>query len=154
VAGAQPERQDQHRSMLDITSVRESKMSAQSSRLSARRRQLHRQGHRQIGPFELQNKDSKLQAAADGAEYIGGYTGKYTGREAGSCRCNGAARRSTSRTAPRICQRPGRVVAIDHIDLKVARGEFLCIVGPSGCGKSTLLRILAGLDRQSSGTIR
>jgi NitT/TauT family transport system ATP-binding protein len=48
----------------------------------------------------------------------------------------------------------GTVVAIDHVDLKVAPGEFLCIVGPSGCGKSTLLRILAGLDRQSSGTIK
>src|SRR6185437_10612908 len=48
----------------------------------------------------------------------------------------------------------GTVVAIDHVDLKVAPGEFLCIVGPSGCGKSTLLRILAGLDRQTSGTIR
>ena len=48
----------------------------------------------------------------------------------------------------------GRVVAIDHVDLSVAPGEFLCIVGPSGCGKSTLLRILAGLDRQSSGSIK
>src|SRR5215213_8304875 len=48
----------------------------------------------------------------------------------------------------------GSVVAIDHIDLRVAPGEFLCIVGPSGCGKSTLLRILAGLDRQTSGTIQ
>ena len=40
----------------------------------------------------------------------------------------------------------GSVVAIDHVDLGVAPGEFLCIVGPSGCWKSTLLRILAGLD--------
>jgi NitT/TauT family transport system ATP-binding protein len=48
----------------------------------------------------------------------------------------------------------GTVVAIDHIDLKVAPGEFLCVVGPSGCGKSTLLRILAGLDKQTSGTIK
>src|ERR1044072_817077 len=47
----------------------------------------------------------------------------------------------------------GTVVAIDHVDLRAAPGEFLCIVGPSGCGKSTLLRILAGLDRQTSGTI-
>jgi NitT/TauT family transport system ATP-binding protein len=49
---------------------------------------------------------------------------------------------------------PGRVVALADIDLRVASGEFLCIVGPSGCGKSTLLRILAGLDHQSGGTIR
>ena len=48
----------------------------------------------------------------------------------------------------------GHVVAIEHLDLRVAPGEFLCIVGPSGCGKSTLLRILAGLDKQSSGAIR
>jgi NitT/TauT family transport system ATP-binding protein len=47
----------------------------------------------------------------------------------------------------------GAVVALADIDLRVAAGEFLCIVGPSGCGKSTLLRILAGLDTQSSGTI-
>jgi NitT/TauT family transport system ATP-binding protein len=47
-----------------------------------------------------------------------------------------------------------RVLALDGIDLDIAPGEFVCIVGPSGCGKSTLLRILAGLDTQSSGTIR
>ncbi len=49
---------------------------------------------------------------------------------------------------------PRRVVALDGITLKIARGEFLCIVGPSGCGKSTLLRILAGLDHASNGTIK
>ena len=47
----------------------------------------------------------------------------------------------------------GHVLALDGIDLTIAPGEFVCIVGPSGCGKSTLLRILAGLDRQSSGTL-
>ena len=47
----------------------------------------------------------------------------------------------------------GTTTALDGVDLSVAPGEFVCIVGPSGCGKSTLLRILAGLDRQTSGTI-
>ena len=42
-------------------------------------------------------------------------------------------------------------VAIDHVSLHVATGEFICLVGPSGCGKSTLLNIAAGLDRPDEG---
>jgi oligopeptide/dipeptide ABC transporter ATP-binding protein len=39
----------------------------------------------------------------------------------------------------------GPVVAVDHVDLELARGEFLAIVGESGCGKSTLLYAIARL---------
>ncbi len=47
----------------------------------------------------------------------------------------------------------GETVALDNVDLTIGEGEFLSIVGASGCGKSTLLRIVAGLERQSSGEL-
>lgn len=46
-----------------------------------------------------------------------------------------------------------RLLALDHINLQVRAGEFVCIVGPSGCGKSTLLHLIAGLHSQTSGQI-
>jgi multiple sugar transport system ATP-binding protein len=49
---------------------------------------------------------------------------------------------------------PGGVRALDRFSLDVADGEFVVVVGPSGSGKSTLLRIVAGLERASSGTVR
>ena len=49
---------------------------------------------------------------------------------------------------------PGDVVALNGLNLTVADGEFLILVGPSGCGKSTALRLLAGLDKPTSGEIR
>ena len=48
----------------------------------------------------------------------------------------------------------GTFQALRHIDLAIARGEFVCFLGPSGCGKTTLLRIIAGLETQSAGSIR
>lgn len=41
----------------------------------------------------------------------------------------------------------GPLQVIENLDLKVADGEFLCIIGPSGCGKTTLLRIIAGFEQ-------
>ncbi|HEX3013099.1 MAG TPA: ABC transporter ATP-binding protein [Methanobacterium sp.] len=43
--------------------------------------------------------------------------------------------------------------SLDNISFNVNEGEFLCILGPSGCGKSTILRLMAGLDKPSSGQI-
>ena len=47
----------------------------------------------------------------------------------------------------------GSVHALNKVDLKIAEGEFVCVVGPSGCGKSTLLRMLAGLDTYDAGKL-
>ena len=50
-------------------------------------------------------------------------------------------------------QGENHVVALDHLDLKVSRGEFLAITGKSGCGKSTLINILGGLDSPDQGQV-
>jgi ABC-type nitrate/sulfonate/bicarbonate transport system ATPase subunit len=44
--------------------------------------------------------------------------------------------------------------ALEPITLTLEPNEFLTILGPSGCGKSTLLRIVAGLDRPTTGQVR
>lgn len=48
----------------------------------------------------------------------------------------------------------GDVVATDHVDLEVAKGEFLTFLGPSGSGKSTTLYVLAGFQDPTAGDIR
>ena len=45
----------------------------------------------------------------------------------------------------------GTVTALNDINFRVHRREFLCVIGPSGCGKSTLIRLVAGLDEPTSG---
>jgi iron(III) transport system ATP-binding protein len=52
-----------------------------------------------------------------------------------------------------IVKRFGAFTALADISLRVAQGEFLCLLGPSGCGKTTLLRIIAGLEAQDLGTV-
>ncbi|HET9830270.1 MAG TPA: sugar ABC transporter ATP-binding protein, partial [Vicinamibacterales bacterium] len=49
-------------------------------------------------------------------------------------------------------QFPG-VIALDHVDFRVAAGEIVGLVGENGAGKSTLMKILAGIHRADSGTI-
>ena len=56
-------------------------------------------------------------------------------------------------TATNIRKQFGDVVAVDGISLAVRDGEFLVLLGPSGCGKTTFLRIIAGLERATSGEI-
>jgi putative ABC transport system ATP-binding protein len=46
-----------------------------------------------------------------------------------------------------------RVVALEDVDLGIAKGELVSIVGPSGSGKSTLLNLIGGLDRPTAGAI-
>jgi len=53
----------------------------------------------------------------------------------------------------RFALRGRDLVALDDVNLQIPDREFCCVVGPSGCGKSTFLRILAGLERQTSGEI-
>ena len=45
------------------------------------------------------------------------------------------------------------VTAVNGVSLETRDGEFLVLLGPSGCGKTTLLRIIAGLEKQTSGDI-
>ena len=47
----------------------------------------------------------------------------------------------------------GNLTAVDAVDLDVAAGEVVCLLGPSGCGKTTTLRMIAGLERASSGEV-
>lgn len=45
------------------------------------------------------------------------------------------------------------VVALDHLNVNISKGEFLAVTGKSGCGKSTLINIIGGLDSPDRGRV-
>lgn len=47
----------------------------------------------------------------------------------------------------------GPFIAVKHVNLRVQRSEFICILGHSGCGKSTVLSIIAGLQQATEGGV-
>lgn len=57
-------------------------------------------------------------------------------------------------SAVALTRRFGQVVAVDHIDFRVAQGEILALLGPNGAGKTTTVRMVAGLLRPSEGSCR
>jgi ABC-2 type transport system ATP-binding protein len=53
-----------------------------------------------------------------------------------------------------LAKRFGKLQALDHIDLRIERGEFFGLLGPNGAGKTTLISIIAGLTRSDAGTAK
>ena len=56
-------------------------------------------------------------------------------------------------TFQNISKRFGRTTALDEVSFNVRDGEFFVLLGPSGAGKTTTLRVIAGLERQDSGSV-
>jgi NitT/TauT family transport system ATP-binding protein len=66
---------------------------------------------------------------------------------------SGAAKVRIEQVVKKFNTRNGEVVALNGVDLEIAKDEFVCVVGPSGCGKSTLLNLIAGLSKPTSGKV-
>src|SRR5215468_3173983 len=67
---------------------------------------------------------------------------------------NGTAARRRYLEIVELSKSFGSFQALRNVSLAIDEGEFICFLGPSGCGKTTLLRAIAGLDIQTTGTIR
>jgi len=52
-----------------------------------------------------------------------------------------------------VTKRFGSITAIDHVNLEIRDGEYICILGPTGSGKTTLLRLIAGIIKPTEGEI-
>ena len=53
-----------------------------------------------------------------------------------------------------LYRRFGSLVAVDHLDLTLFKGEFFTLLGASGCGKTTIMRLIAGFDQPDGGRVR
>lgn len=53
----------------------------------------------------------------------------------------------------RVTKKFGVFTAVKDMDIRFADGEVTCLLGPSGCGKTTLMRMIAGLERPTSGRV-
>lgn len=47
----------------------------------------------------------------------------------------------------------GSLTAVDHVNLEIKEGEFICFLGPSGCGKTTVLRMITGFETVTEGKV-
>ena len=52
-----------------------------------------------------------------------------------------------------LYRRFGTLVAVDHLDLTLYKGEFFTLLGASGCGKTTIMRLIAGFDQPNAGRV-
>jgi iron(III) transport system ATP-binding protein len=52
-----------------------------------------------------------------------------------------------------LTKRYGHLTAVDHVDLEIREGEFICFLGPSGCGKTTVLRMITGFETVTEGKV-
>ena len=52
-----------------------------------------------------------------------------------------------------LTKRYGNLTAVDHVNLEIREGEFICFLGPSGCGKTTILRMITGFETVTDGSV-
>jgi ABC-type Fe3+/spermidine/putrescine transport system ATPase subunit len=52
-----------------------------------------------------------------------------------------------------LTKRYGSLTAVDHVNLEIQEGEFICFLGPSGCGKTTVLRMVTGFETVTEGQV-